>query len=61
MIKRIDQVAVAQYIAFKDKPQTPEEKKARSELKEQKSALIEALHIKCKCASVHLLPVSVCC
>jgi hypothetical protein len=60
VLKRIDQVAVAQFIAFKDKPQTPEEKKARADLKEQKSALFSALHMKCKCAAPHTWPHDAC-
>lgn len=52
MLKCIDQVAVAQYIAFKNKPETLEEKKVRADMKEQKAALIEALNTKCRYARI---------
>jgi hypothetical protein len=48
VLKRIDEVAVAQYIAFKNKPETPEEKRQHAALKEQKAALLEALDVKCR-------------
>ena len=48
VLKRVDEVAVAQFIAFKNKPQTAEERRARADMKEQKAALIEALNAKCR-------------
>lgn len=58
----MDEVEVARYIAFKDKPETPQERKHKDAMKEQKGALIEALHQKCKCAPALLsrTPSSVC-
>lgn len=49
VVALVDEVEVARYIAFKDKPETAEERKHKDVMKEQKGALIEALHQKCKC------------
>ena len=56
MLKRIDEVAVAQFIAFKNKPQTAEERRARADLKEQKAALLEALTAKCRYLQPRKIP-----
>lgn len=59
VVALVDQVEVARYIAFKDKPETAAERKHKDAMKDQKAALIEALHQKCKCASAPPRPRSV--
>ena len=56
LVALVDQVEVARYIAFKDKPETAAERKHKDAMKDQKAALIEALHQKCKCASAPPFP-----
>ena len=52
VLGRIDEVAVAQYVAWKapnESQLTAEEKQHRADMKEQKAALIEALNTECRC------------
>lgn len=52
----MDEVEVARFVAWKDKAETPEEKNHKETMKEQKAALIEALHQKCKCVPLVATP-----
>ena len=50
MRRLVDEVAVAQFIAFKNEAVTAAEKATRKKLRGQKDALIDALHFSVKCA-----------
>eukprot|EP00892_Ulva_mutabilis_P003276 jgi/Ulvmu1/131/UM001_0135.1 len=52
VVALVDEVEVARYMAWKDKPETAEERKHKETMKEQKGALIDALHHKCKALDV---------
>jgi hypothetical protein len=50
----IDEVEVARYMAWQDTAETPAERRRKADLKGQKEALVDALHLKCRCSAVHL-------
>lgn len=58
VLRLVDEVAVAQFVAWRDAAETAAEKARKKEMKGQKDALVSALHNRCKCAPARLLPLA---